>query len=81
METTKPAEDQGVSPWSSWVATNKDFIPRGGVREGEKRGEKEKESSPSLTLMLLTEINFYPCVQSHHPALLGATSRGRWKDP
>lgn len=39
----KPVEDQGFSQQSSWVAENKEVIPRGGVGEGKQRGEKENK--------------------------------------
>lgn len=60
METTMPVEDQGFSLQSSWVAINKEVIPRERGGEGKKRGEKKNKSQSVLALMLFTEIIFYP---------------------
>lgn len=62
METTKPVEDQGFSLWSSWVAKNKEVIPRGGVGKERKEEKRKIKNSPFLALMLLAEIIFYPSV-------------------
>lgn len=80
----KPVEDQGFSLQSSWVAKNKEVIPRGGVGEGKKRGEKKNKKQAISGSDVVHWNNFLSSVRSHHPLFLepppGAVVRSPDKD-